>query len=150
VFVVPWKFPVKVSMRGNVITKVEFLKGKEKTIARRPKSGVAAALYDNMLAYFSGERISFNRYEVELRSAFLRRVLGEVRKIGYGETTTYGELAKKLETSPRAVGQALKANPAPVVIPCHRVLAKRGLGGFSQGLDVKRELLRIEGIDLIT
>jgi methylated-DNA-[protein]-cysteine S-methyltransferase len=57
---------------------------------------------------------------------------------------TYGELARRVDSGARAVGQALKKNPAPVVIPCHRVVAHNGLGGYSEGVELKRMLLQLE------
>ena len=66
--------------------------------------------------------------------------------ITFGKFITYGEIAKKFDISPRFVGFCMKINPFPVIIPCHRVLSKNGLGGFSAGLEVKKELLRHEGI----
>lgn len=86
---------------------------------------------------------------------FQRRVWQQIAAIPCGATRSYGELAKTLATAPRAVGQACGANPYPVVVPCHRVVAASkglndGLGGFSrQGggflLDIKRWLLAREG-----
>ncbi len=67
-------------------------------------------------------------------------------KVPFGETITYGELAKLCKTSPRFVGLCMKRNPFPLLIPCHRVVAKGGLGGYSQGLDIKILLLRHEGV----
>lgn len=61
-----------------------------------------------------------------------------------GEVRTYGEIAKALNTSPRAMGQALGANPLPILIPCHRVIAADGLGGFACGLAWKKKLLKFE------
>jgi len=61
-----------------------------------------------------------------------------------GEVRTYGDIAKVLSTSPRAMGQALGANPLPILIPCHRVIAADGLGGFSCGLAWKKKLLKFE------
>ncbi len=61
-----------------------------------------------------------------------------------GHTLTYGKLAKVLHSGPRAVGQALGANPVPILIPCHRVVAAHGLGGFSCGLEWKKRLLAFE------
>lgn len=98
--------------------------------------------------YFKGEKICFD-LEFELRvSNFTRKVLEEVSNIPHGETRTYAEIAKKLETSPRAVGRALSRNPVAVLIPCHRVVAKNGLGGYTWGLELKKALLRLEGIDV--
>jgi methylated-DNA-[protein]-cysteine S-methyltransferase len=70
-----------------------------------------------------------------------------------GTTHTYGDLARALASSPRAVGQAVGDNPIPIVIPCHRILAVHGLGGYMHGtegfpLEVKRWLLHHEGINL--
>ena len=67
-----------------------------------------------------------------------------VRRIGYGETATYGEIAEMAGTSPRAVGQAMARNPTPLVIPCHRIVSKNGLGGFTPPLEIKRDLLAME------
>ncbi len=66
--------------------------------------------------------------------------------ITFGRVITYGEIAKRFNTSPRFIGYCMKINPFPVIIPCHRVLSRNGLGGYSVGLEVKRELLRHEGI----
>jgi len=82
-------------------------------------------------------------------SPFDRRVLAECRRIPYGETTTYRELASRVgrPRAARAVGGALRHNPVPLIVPCHRVLrSDGGLGGFSApgGIDVKRRLLALE------
>jgi methylated-DNA-[protein]-cysteine S-methyltransferase len=72
------------------------------------------------------------------------RIYEEVRKIPYGETATYGEIACRAGTSPRAVGQAMKRNPVPLVIPCHRVVSRSGPGGFSPDPEIKILLLSLE------
>jgi methylated-DNA-[protein]-cysteine S-methyltransferase len=83
-------------------------------------------------------------------TAFQRRVWGQIAAIPSHQTRTYGEVAKALHNAPRAVGQACGANPFPLVIPCHRVIATGGgLGGFARHgggflLDVKRWLLAHE------
>ncbi len=69
---------------------------------------------------------------------------GGLLNIPAGEVRTYGEIAKVLHTSPRAMGQALGANPLPILIPCHRVIAADGLGGFACGLEWKKKLLKFE------
>ena len=84
-------------------------------------------------------------------SDFQKSVLDELQKIPYGETRTYGEIARILETSPRAVGNACRNNPLPLIIPCHRVLAADGIGGYDGAksgslLDIKRQLLANEGV----
>lgn len=96
--------------------------------------------------YFAGEREEFALPLRPAGSAFERRVWSALRQIPYGETRTYGEIARVAGGSPRAVGRAAGKNPIPIIIPCHRVLAAGGLGGFSApgGLATKRVLLGIE------
>jgi methylated-DNA-[protein]-cysteine S-methyltransferase len=82
---------------------------------------------------------------------FQYRVWQRLRQIPAGETRTYGQLAQELHSSPRAVGNACRANPCPLVIPCHRVVGKQGLGGFAgktsgPKLQLKIWLLTHEGV----
>lgn len=72
------------------------------------------------------------------------RIYREVRSIPNGCTATYGEIARRLGTSPRAVGMAMRRNPTPLVVPCHRVVAADGLGGFTPDISIKRDLLTME------
>ena len=72
------------------------------------------------------------------------RIYRAVREIPYGKTTTYGDIARVVGTSPRAVGQAMARNPTPLVIPCHRVVAATGIGGFSPDIGIKELLLELE------
>ncbi len=72
------------------------------------------------------------------------RIYRVVQKIPYGRTATYGEVAEMAGTHPRVVGQAMARNPTPLVIPCHRVVAAHGIGGFSPSVDIKEELLTME------
>ena len=76
-----------------------------------------------------------------------QRVWAAMRQIPYGETRSYSDLAHDVGSGPRAIGRACGKNPIPIVIPCHRVLAKGGLGGYSggEGLPTKRLLLALEG-----
>ena len=67
-----------------------------------------------------------------------------VREVPYGETVTYGEIAAIAGTSPRVVGQAMARNPTPLIIPCHRIVAANGIGGFSPDLEIKVALLEME------
>lgn len=110
--------------------------------------------------YFSGRILSLNiPFRIE-GSDFMLKVLEETLRIPYGEVRTYSDIAEELETSPRAVGQALKRNPLPVIIPCHRVVAKNGMGGYTVSgvtgnasidygnhnpIKIKERLLRLEG-----
>ena len=98
--------------------------------------------------YFNGSRKILD-FPVRIEgSRFQKRVWEIVRRIPYGAVITYGEIAKVLNTSPRAVGMALSKNLLPIYIPCHRVIAKDGLGGFSEGLAWKKFLLKVEGVVL--
>jgi methylated-DNA-[protein]-cysteine S-methyltransferase len=101
--------------------------------------------------YFAGRRRHFADVSVDwaLVSPFGRRVLGALAGIGWGEVTTYAGLAAGIgkPRAARAVGNALGANPVPIVVPCHRVLRTGGsLGGYGGGLDLKRRLLSLEGV----
>lgn len=94
-----------------------------------------------------------HRIELPVRPAgspFQQRVWAALRAIPPGRTRTYGELARELGTGPRAIGQACRCNPVPILVPCHRVVACDGLGGFAgdrsgRRLAIKRWLLRHEG-----
>jgi O-6-methylguanine DNA methyltransferase len=99
--------------------------------------------------YFDGQRVLFDE-PLDLREAtvFQQRVWSAVRAIPYGETRSYGEIARQVGSpaAARAVGQAMAANPLPIVVPCHRVIGSAGnLRGFGGGLDLKRRLLEMEG-----
>jgi len=72
------------------------------------------------------------------------RIYRLVREIPRGKTATYGEIARRAGTSPRVVGQAMARNPTPLVIPCHRVVAAQGIGGFSPSVEIKVVLLEME------
>ncbi|MGH7122371.1 MAG: methylated-DNA--[protein]-cysteine S-methyltransferase [Acetobacteraceae bacterium] len=97
--------------------------------------------------YFAGQCVAFDLPLEPAGTPFERRVWKALRTIPWGETRTYGEIARQSGGSPRAVGQAVGHNPIPIIIPCHRVVAARGLGGFSApgGVDTKRALLKLEG-----
>ena len=98
--------------------------------------------------YFTGKRREFDlRLDFSLmKSDFQRSTLREVSRVPYGNTISYGELAKRVGSSARAVGRANALNPIPVVIPCHRVIGKDGrLVGYGGGLPLKEKLLRLEG-----
>ncbi|OPY77076.1 MAG: Methylated-DNA--protein-cysteine methyltransferase [Syntrophorhabdus sp. PtaU1.Bin153] len=103
--------------------------------------------------YLRGIPVDFN-VEVDLssRGTFDQRVLSELRNIPHGEVRSYGWLAAKLgdRGAARAVGQALKRNPIPIIIPCHRVIRGDGdLGGYSMGIRIKERLLHLEGVRIL-
>jgi methylated-DNA-[protein]-cysteine S-methyltransferase len=98
--------------------------------------------------YFAGERTEFD-VPMELDGTdFQKDVWTELTRIPYGVTISYGELARRVgrPKGPRAVGQANGRNPIPIIVPCHRVLASNGIGGYGGGLPMKRSLLAVEGV----
>ncbi len=133
------------------LVRVEFLADESPRVARRG-DGRAARIRDRALAelaeYADGGGLGCP-VDLDGVTPFRRRVLDVLRGVGRGETVSYGELAALLGKpgAARAVGSACANNPVPLWIPCHRVLAGGGrLGGFSGGLEVKRALLKIEGV----
>lgn len=110
-------------------------------------------LIASIKAYAAGEDIDFSGVPVDLDGVddFRLAIYDAARKLGFGETTTYGELAKRAGHSglARETGAALGANPVPLVIPCHRILAAGGkIGGFSApgGSATKERMLAMEGV----
>ncbi len=110
---------------------------------------VFADLAERLGLYFSGGKVVFNdKLDLSTTTPFRRTVWEAARLIPYGETRSYLWVARQIgrPEAARAVGQALGRNPLPVIVPCHRVVASDGtLGGFTGGLDLKRQLLRLEG-----
>ena len=103
--------------------------------------------------FFRGKPVDFrDRLDLSAGTEFQKKVWSSCRSIPYGQTRSYGWIAARIGQpgASRAVGNALSKNPIPIIIPCHRVLvADGGIGGFSGGLEVKRQLLKLEGIDVI-
>lgn len=106
-----------------------------------------AAARDQLEEYFAGRRKEFDLPLHLSGTDFQVKVLEELQQIPYGETTSYGDIAKRIgrPKAMRAVGAANGRNPIPIVIPCHRVIGSSGdLTGFGGGLDTKEALLRLE------
>ncbi len=105
------------------------------------------ALATQLEEYFNGTRQTFEAPLNLAGTPFCKKVWQELLNIPYGQTVTYGELAKKINSSPRAVGRAVGTNPCPIVVPCHRVMGANGaLTGFSggDGISTKQKLLDLE------
>jgi methylated-DNA-[protein]-cysteine S-methyltransferase len=135
----------------GVLVRVDLRPGSD-TVHREPRSDVLRQAAQQIREYLRGERQTF---DVPMRRSpnctrFQNRVMDALLAIPPGETRTYGELAQVLGTSARAVGGACARNPLPILVPCHRVVAKSGLGGFSGdwetglALDMKQTLLDLE------
>ena len=121
-----------------------------------PPPPEVAAVLDAARRYFGGAPVDFTSVRLDLgpQDPFFARIYAAVRALAWGQTTTYGALARGLGAGPEAardVGQAMARNPVPLLVPCHRVLAANGkLGGFSApgGSAAKARMLALEGVTL--
>lgn len=125
------------------LAEVRFAAGDERDCDDTP---LLAEAHKQILEFFDGTRKRFDLPLIPARTAFQQRVREAMLSIPYGGTMSYGEIAHVAGGAPRAVGQACGANMLPIVVPCHRVVAAQGIGGYSgaRGLDTKRFLLAME------
>ena len=110
------------------------------------------SVLDQVAAYARGDRRVFD-VDLDLRGTpFQKRVWEADRRIPYGQTRTYAQVARSIgkPAAVRAVGGANGKNPVPLFVPCHRIVARHGLGGFTGGLHHKRRLLAVEGAALFS
>lgn len=132
---------------GEVLTGIDYLPLGIPTLASQ--SRLADKVCEQLLAYFADPGFAFSLpYELN-GTDYQRRVWKAIANIPSGHTLAYSDIARRIDSGPRAVGAACGANRIPIVIPCHRVVAKNGLGGFmnSRGgapLEIKRWLLKHE------
>jgi methylated-DNA-[protein]-cysteine S-methyltransferase len=113
----------------------------------RREPGAFAAVETQLNEYFAGRRTSFDLPLEPAGTSFQLRVWRELLEIGYGETVSYGELARRIgrPAAARAVGAANGSNPISVIVPCHRLVGADGaLTGYGGGVDRKRQLLDLE------
>ncbi|MEE8342223.1 MAG: methylated-DNA--[protein]-cysteine S-methyltransferase [Gammaproteobacteria bacterium] len=139
---------VGVHCTHDAIVGVDYINSR--VAGKRPDGPLARELVGELQRYFRNPRYGFALPLVRLGTEFQRQVWRALQGIPLGETRTYGELAQQLDSGPRAVGNACRANPVPIVVPCHRVVAATGIGGYSGAvkgvrLDRKRWLLCHEG-----
>jgi len=140
-------FALGVRCTDDEILAIEYLPAQPEQAANSP---LAAEAVRQLRAYLSDPAAAFGLPLRPSGTTFQRRVWAEIETIPPGQVRSYGEVAKRLHNAPRAVGQACGANPFPLVVPCHRVVASGGgLGGFagqSGGflVDIKRWLLQHE------
>ena len=92
------------------------------------------------MQYFKGLRTNFDLPLGPVGSVAQRRICDAISTIHFGETRTYGALAKELNMSAQAVGRGCGCNPIPIIIPCHRILAANGIGGFSGGVGIETKI----------
>ncbi|SOY87055.1 methylated-DNA--[protein]-cysteine S-methyltransferase [Cupriavidus taiwanensis] len=138
---------------GARIRAIVYLPGHVEGLA--PADALTQRLAAQLAAYYDDPDAAFDVPLAAAGSAFQQRVWQAICAVPRGATTTYGTIADTIGAMPRAVGQACGQNPFPILVPCHRVVSARGIGGFSHHaedgfyLDVKRWLLRHEGAMLI-
>ena len=109
-------------------------------------TGIPGEVPDLIRKYCAGRAVSLRALNSSAISddTMYSRIYRVVQQVPYGSTSTYGEIADRVGTSPRVVGQAMAHNPTPLVIPCHRILAAHDIGGFSPSIDIKEALLAME------
>ena len=116
-----------------------------------PFDEATRTVVEQLEAYFREPHYRFTVSLAPAGTAFQQRIWGALQAIPPGTMLTYGELARQLGTAARAIGGACRNNPIPILIPCHRVVGRQGLGGYSgevtgDPLAIKRWLLRHEGV----
>ena len=134
---------LRVTVVDSAVTEVRW--GRASAGSHNP---VLTQALGELRAYFEGELTEFSVPLAPAGGELLQGVLAQMLAIPFGETRTYGDIAKAIDAPAQAVGQACGANPIPIIIPCHRVLAAgRNIGGYSGsgGIDTKRFLLSLEG-----
>lgn len=106
--------------------------------------------YTQVIGYFEGTRKRFEVPTIIAGTHFQLQVWKAIQRIPYGEMRSYKQIAETIGKPKafRAVAQACKKNPLPIIVPCHRVVATQGLGGYNGGIETKRFLLKLEGANL--
>jgi methylated-DNA-[protein]-cysteine S-methyltransferase len=132
-----------------VLSNVVYLGPKERLIA--PQNQLAESAIQQINQYCQDPNFVFNLPTMFQGSLHQQRVWRAIEKIPCGQVMTYGELAKEIKSAPRAVGGACAANPYPLIVPCHRIVAANGIGGFARQNErgyhrnIKQWLLKHEG-----
>jgi methylated-DNA-[protein]-cysteine S-methyltransferase len=137
---------LRIHCSAGLVTAIGF--GAEAPRGARTADDVLDRAEQQLVEYFAGERTRFDLPLASDGTEFQKKVWGELQRIPYGETASYGEIARRLGYEPgisRAVGAANGANPIPIVVPCHRVIGADGsLTGYAGGVERKRTLLDLE------
>lgn len=144
--VVAGRTRLAVETDGQTVTAIH-LGGQAK---RSAETALEHRVARELTEYFGGARRGFSFPYRAHGTVFQRRVWAALVRIPYGTTRTYGDVARSIGQpgAARAVGMANHRNPLPLVIPCHRVVAAHGVGGYGGGTDLKRRLLMLEGAAL--
>lgn len=137
-------------MAGEAVSALDYLPAD--TPEQPPADAATARIVEQLQVYFRDPHAPLTIPLLLEGTAFQRRVWEALQAIPPGTVLTYGELARQLGTAARAIGGACRTNPIPILIPCHRVVGRQGLGGYTgavtgDSLGIKRWLLRHEGVD---
>jgi methylated-DNA-[protein]-cysteine S-methyltransferase len=126
---------VHVYWSGNTVHRIRFA-----------TTGIPGEVPEMIRKFCAGQRVDLTTLDSSVlhEDTVYAGIYHAVQKVPYGSTVPYGEIARTVGTVPRVVGQAMARNPTPLVIPCHRVVAADGIGGFSPSVEIKEELLAME------
>ncbi len=117
-----------ITLANGRLADIDFLDSK--VPLRAPKDAAARRVCRELKTYLQNPKHRFRLALAQEGTDFQQKVWHALQRIPAGKALSYGELARKLDTGPRAVGNACRANPIPIVVPCHRVVASNGKGGF--------------------
>ena len=138
---------IGIRTEDGALAEIRFLSKSSRSLA--PRNRLAAQVCTQVERYLSDPEFRFELPLAGRGTRFQRRVWARIAAIDPGQTRSYGDIARELNSAPRAVGQACGENPFPLVVPCHRVVAAAGIGGFAHShggflLSAKRWLLSHE------
>lgn len=145
--------PVRVRVDGGAVTQVELLPlGRKPKAEAAPKDPVLKKAVAELKQYLAGRRRRFTLPHRQPGTPFQQAVWKALTRVPYGRVLTYGDLARDAgyPRAARAVGSAMNRNKLPLIVPCHRVVASDGLGGFGCGVEWKKKLLGTENASLRT
>ncbi|EKE01089.1 MAG: hypothetical protein ACD_21C00223G0010 [uncultured bacterium] len=133
---------------NNKLAAIQFLPAKTPLLAAQ--NSAARQIVIKINKYFRNPKLQLKLFTQVKGTVLQQKIWNALQKIPCGKVVTYGELAQKIGTSPRVIGNACRRNPVPIVIPCHRVVAATGLGGYcgkvnKELLEIKKWLLWHEG-----
>jgi len=131
--------------------KIKAIKLNSNKFLSKSKTKLGQKITEQFKSYFNNASFEFDLPLVQKGSEHQNKVWKALREIPPGQVLTYGALAKKIGSSARAIGNACRNNPIPIIVPCHRIVAAKDIGGFSGAqegvlLNIKRELLAHEGL----
>lgn len=138
-----------IATRNGMLIKVLFVS--RSTKLKSPETDFAKSVVEQLEAYFKQPDFKFSLPLAPEGTDYQKRIWGRLRKCPMGKVWTYGELAQKVHSGPRAVGNACRRNPIPIIVPCHRVVSANGMGGYAghtsgNYLSIKQWLLSHESV----